>query len=372
MANRLEKTIHDLLAKYDIETNGKRPWDLQIHDARFFPRVLSSGSIALGESYMDGWWDCEALDQFFHRILKDDIRAHVRAVVPAIAEALVTRLWNSQRKTDAFRNAQAHYDIGNDLYERMLGHRMVYTCGYWNGVNTLDDAQDAKLDLVCRKIGLKSGQRVLDIGCGWGSFAKFAAERYGATVVGITVSEAQVSLARERCAGLPVEIRLQDYRDTTGSFDHVISLGMVEHVGYKNYRSFMEVAARCLADDGLFLLHTIGGRESVTGFDPWMEKYIFPNAMLPSVKQLVGAAEGLFLMEDFHNFGPDYDRTLMAWCDNVESHWGELKGHYDERFHRMWRYYLRACAGSFRARVNQLWQMVFSKTGVVGGYKTVR
>ena len=254
----------------------------------------------------------------------------------------------------------------------MLDERMVYTCGYWKDVNNLDDAQEKKLDLVCRKIGLKSGQRILDIGCGWGSFAKFAAERYGAQVVGITVSKEQVVLARERCKGLPVEIRLQDYRDLNEKFDHIISLGMFEHVGYKNYREYMTVARRCLVDGGLFLLHTIGGNISSTQTDAWIDKYIFPNSIIPSAKQITSAYEGLFVMEDWHNFGTYYDRTLMAWFENFDNAWPALASKYNERFYRMWKFYLLVCAGTFRSRHNHLWQIVLSPRGVVGGYTSIR
>lgn len=254
----------------------------------------------------------------------------------------------------------------------MLDKRLTYTCGYWKDAATLDEAQEAKLDLVCRKIGLKSGQHVLDIGCGWGSFAKFAAEKYGARVTGVTVSEEQVKLARELCAGLPVEIRLQDYRDVNEQFDHVISLGMFEHVGYKNYSTFFDIVRRCLKDEGMFLLHTIGANKSGRSTDQWIAKYIFPNSMLPSVKQIAAAAEGKFVMEDWHNFSAYYDNTLMAWNANVEAHWETLKDQYSDQFHRMWRYYLLSCAGSFRVRHSQLWQIIFSKKGVPGGYLSVR
>jgi len=272
----------------------------------------------------------------------------------------------------AYRNGQAHYDIGNALYERMLYRRRTYTCGYWETAHTLDEAQEAKLDLACRKLELKAGMRVLDIGCGWGSWAKYAAENYGVEVVGITVSKAQAELGREMCAGLPVEIRLQDYREVNEKFDAIVSLGMFEHVGYKNYRRYMEIVHRCLRGDGLFLLHTIGGNRSVTSIDPWTDKYIFPNSMIPSITQIGAAIENLFVMEDWHNFSADYDHTLMAWHENFERHWDALKPDYDETFHAMWRYYLLACAGTFRARENQLWQIVFSKRGVSGGYKSVR
>ena len=254
----------------------------------------------------------------------------------------------------------------------MLDTRMVYTCAYWKDATDLDAAQTAKLDLVCRKIDLQPGQKILDIGCGWGSFACYAASEYGAEVVGVTVSKEQAELARKRCAGLPVEIRLQDYRDVTEQFDHIISLGMFEHVGDKNFRSYMEKVHQCLKDDGLFLLHTIGHMLTVKNGDPWINRYIFPNSQIPSVYHIGKAIDNLFVMEDWHNFGADYDRTLLVWYNNFKQHWPELKKNYDDRFYRMWRYYLLMCAGVFRARYIQLWQIVLSKNGIPGGYYSVR
>jgi cyclopropane-fatty-acyl-phospholipid synthase len=275
--------------------------------------------------------------------------------------AIEARLRNRQSKSEAMGRGKNHYELGNDLYRAMLDKRLVYTCAYWKGAHNLDEAQEAKLDLTCRKLGLEKGMRVLDIGCGWGSFAKFAAERYGVEVVGITVAERQVELGRELCRGLPVEIRLQDYRDMDEEFDHIVSLGMFEHVGYKNYPEYMQVAHRCLRDGGLFLLHTIGGNESRRETEPFIDKHIFPNSMIPSITQIGSAIEGLFVMEDWHNLSTDYDRTLCSWHANFDRHWASLSRHYDEAFRRKWRYYLLQCAGSFRARKNQLWQIVLSK-----------
>lgn len=365
-----KRLIEDLLAKADIQVSGDRPWDLHIHDDRTFTRSLAEGSLGFGESYMDGWWDCKALDQMLTKLFSARIDEQVkpwRVILPALSAKVV----NQQRRAKAFEIGEAHYDIGNDLYERMLDTRMVYTCGYWQDAETLDQAQEAKLDLVCRKIGLKSGMRVLDIGCGWGSFAKFAAEKYGVDVVGITVSKEQVELARKRCVGLPIDIRLQDYRDVTGSFDRVVSLGMFEHVGVKNYRTYMEVVHRLLPDQGIFLLHTIGGNVSVSSTDRWIAKYIFPNSMLPSIAQIGSAIERLFVMEDWHNFGADYDKTLLAWHNNIERAWEELPERYNERFRRMWRFYLLSSAATFRSRRNQLWQIVLSKGGLKDGYVRV-
>lgn len=369
MADRFQAQVEKLLEGSDIQLNGNRPWDVRVLDHRFYSRVLAEGNLGLGESYMDGWWECDAIDEFIDRILQHRIKDKLRPSPKLLFNAAASQVMNRQNKLRARKVGEQHYDLGNDLYAAMLDKRMVYTCGYWKDADTLDEAQEAKLDLVCKKIGLKSGDRLLDIGCGWGSFAKFAAEKYGANVVGVTISKEQVELAKERCKGLDVEIRLQDYRDVNEKFDHIISLGMFEHVGDKNYRDYFEVAHRCLNDGGLFLLHTIGGLRSVKMGDAWVEKYIFPNSMLPSVAQIGKAIEGLFVMEDWHNFGADYATTLMAWYKNIEAAWPELSKTYDERFHRMWRFYLLMFAGSFRTRYNQLWQIVLSKNGVRGGYK---
>ena len=250
----------------------------------------------------------------------------------------------------------------------MLDPRMTYTCGYWKDADNLADAQEAKLELICRKLQLMPGMRVLDIGCGWGSFMGYAAEHYGVSCVGVTISKEQAEWAQKRYAGLPLEFRLQDYRETNERFDRIVSIGMFEHVGRKNHRTYTEVAHRCLEDGGLFLLHTIGKNVRDTVPDPWIDKYIFPNGDLPSIGQIADAVDGLFVVEDLHNFGADYDRTLMAWHENFSSAWPNFSKNLGERFRRMWNYYLLSCAGAFRARDIQLWQWVLSKEGVSGRY----
>ncbi|MDB5260418.1 MAG: Methyltransferase, cyclopropane fatty acid synthase [Candidatus Nomurabacteria bacterium] len=368
----LKEEAQKILNLADIKIGGDRPWDMIIHDERVYADVLSKGSVALGETYMNSWWDSPALDQFFDKLISANLKEKVRPTFSHLMLYLSAKFFNKQSKKRAFIVGEKHYDAGNDLYTRMLDKRLTYTCGYWKEAKTLDEAQEAKLDLICKKIGLKSGDKVLDIGCGWGSFAKFAAEKYGAHVVGITISNEQAKLARELVVGLPVEIRVCDYREMNEKFDHIISIGMFEHVGYKNFRTYMEVANRCLKDDGLFLLHTIGNNYSDLHTDPWIEKYIFPNGLLPSIAQIGKSIERLFIMEDWHNFGTDYDKTLMVWNENFEKSWDEIKDKYDERFKRMWNYYLLMCAGSFRARDINLWQIVLSKKGVKGGYKSIR
>jgi cyclopropane-fatty-acyl-phospholipid synthase len=367
-----KRMIQDIFDLADIQVNGNRPWDIQVRNPKFYKRVLAGGSLALGESYMDEWWDCHVLDQFFDKILVARLDQKVRKSKQALWAILKAKMKNEQSRSRAFEVGRRHYDIGSDLFSIMLDKMMNYSCGYWNRAKNLDSAQEAKLDLICRKMGLKPGMKVLDIGCGWGGFAKFAAEKHDVRVVGITVSREQVAFAKKFCQSLPVEIRLRDYRELEEKFDRIISVGMFEHVGYRNYRTYMEVVHRCLKLDGLFLLHTIGGNTSVSSTDPWIDKYIFPNSMLPSAKQITSSAEGLFVLEDWHSFGHYYDNTLMAWYRNFTKNWHKIKYGYDQRFYRMWTYYLLSCAGAFRSRRNQLWQIVFSKNGEKGGYQSIR
>ena len=369
--------IERLLAHADVRVDGDRPWDLQLRDERFFARALLQGSLGLGESYMDGWWETGSLDGLVHRLLEVGLDERARGLGDLV-DAIRAHLQNLQSERRSHIVGERHYDLGNDLYQAMLGRRMVYSCGYWRHADDLDAAQEAKLDLTCRKLGLQPGMRVLDIGCGWGEALKFAAERYGVRGVGVTISREQATYANELCAGLPIEIRLQDYRTLAADgiaepFDRIFSIGMFEHVGVKNYPAFFDVARRCLADDqGLLLLHTIGGNRSRAHTDPWIARYIFPNSLLPSAAQLTAALEGRFVIEDWHNFGTDYDRTLQAWRDNIERRWDTLPARYDERFRRMWRFYLATSMAAFRARRIQLWQLVLSPHGVPGGYVAPR
>jgi cyclopropane-fatty-acyl-phospholipid synthase len=369
--NNAKEIVKQLLNLADITINGSQPWDIQVHDERFYETVLQKKTLGLGESYMEGWWDCHQLDNLITRLIKADLTSKLKNRFKLLLKILAHSLFNFQTKQRSFTSGQHHYDTGNDLFQRMLDKNMIYSCGYWKTATTLDQAQTDKLDLICKKLHLQPGMRLLDIGCGWGGLVKFAAENYGVTAVGITVSPQQLQLAQERCAGLPIKIRLQDYRDLTGQFDRIASIGMFEHVGYKNYQHFMDVTKRCLTPDGLFLLHTLGSNESFVDGDEWMNKYIFPNGMLPSIKQIGASLEKNFIMEDWHNFGPYYAPTLMSWHHNFNQHWDELKQKYGSVFRRMWNFYLLSCAGMSRARAFQLWQIVLSK-GNNDSYQSVR
>lgn len=367
-----EKLVRDVFGSADVEINGHRPWDIRVKDDLFYKRLVGGGSLALGESYMDGWWECEALDRFFERILAFRIDQRTKRSFKALWYGLKASLSCSPGRFRAFEIGKRHYDIGNELFSLMLDKWMNYSCGYWKEARDLNEAQMAKMELICRKLALEPGMRVLDIGCGWGGLAEYMAGYYDVQVSGITVSQEQVKLARHRCEGLPVNITLTDYRDMKTRFDRIVSVGMFEHVGARHYRTFMNVVRRCLTPQGLFLLHTIAGNRSIRGCDPWITRYIFPNSMLPSSRQISAASENLLVLEDWHSFGPDYDPTLMAWHRNFVENWDYIKSNYDDRFFRMWTYYLLSCAGSFRVRRNQLWQIVFSREGLRPKYESIR
>ena len=374
--------VANLLAKAGIEINGPNPWDIAVRDQRFYKRALAGGAIGLGESFMDGWWDCPALDVAFERILAADIRRQVKLSPGLLRDALAENLANLPYVLPGLRpflarfasyaqTAETHYDVGNELYEAILDPRMIYSCGYWADTQDFAAAQEAKLELACRKLNLKPGQRVLDIGCGWGAFAKYAAETRGVSVVGVTISTEQRELALKRCAGLPIEIVLQDYREVTGQFDRIVSFGMFEHVGRKNFDAYMRVAHDCLTPDGLFLLETIGDNVSGAACNPWFQKYIFeaPTSMFPSIQEIARAVEGRFVVEDWHNMGADYAPTLRAWHANLEANKGWIVERYGDRFYRMWVFYLLSCAGAFASRTYQMWQIVFARRGIPAGFR---
>jgi cyclopropane-fatty-acyl-phospholipid synthase len=362
---KYRKIIEQLFLETGVRINGPGLWDIQVRDERFYARVLKDGSLGLGESYMEGWWDCLRIDEFICRLLKGNLEDKIRGNLRTLLLYLSARIFNRQSPARAGIVARRHYDLGNDLFFSFLDPNNQYSCGYFQGTDDLAEAQRKKLDLICRKIDLQPGDRVLDIGCGWGGFARYAAEQYGCTVTAVNISEEQIRFARNSCENLPVKILREDYRQIEGSFDKIVSVGMFEHVGKKNYRTFMKVAHRCLKEGGIFLLHTIGGNVSRVNCDPWMNRYIFPNGLLPSLAQISRAAEDLFVVEDIHNLGLHYKKTLLSWNERFQKAWAGLAGRYDETFKRMWEYYLLSCAGAFCARHIQVWQIVMTKAGTV-------
>lgn len=367
-----KNVLQEILLMADIRINGSRTWDIRVYDERFFNRVLAEGTLGFGESYMDGWWDCEALDEMFFRAIRNKLSERIKLNLFALISVAQSKFLNLQTERRSRRVAKLHYDLGNEFFKTMLDPAMQYSCAYFQDTLDLAAAQQRKLDLICRKLALEPGMRLLDIGCGWGGLAEYAAKHHGCRVVGVTISREQHAYATALCEGLPVEIRLQDYRRISESFDRVVSVGMMEHVGPKNYLTYMKKVAASLCDDGLFLCHTIGDSISSTHSDRWISRYIFPNSLLPSPSQIIRASEGHFVLEDVHNFGTHYDQTLCAWENRFREAWPQFETRYGERFYRMWRFYLLSCAAAFRARSIQLYQIVFSKQGVLGGYECPR
>jgi cyclopropane-fatty-acyl-phospholipid synthase len=361
-----ENVMANLLASADIRIEGTRPWDIQVHDRRFFNRVLASGTLGFGESYMDGWWDCDALDEMCCRAIQAGLENRFALRLPNLWALLTALVANQQTVRRSRKVSRVHYDLSNDFFEAMLDPNMQYSCALFAEGDDLASAQLRKLDWICERLRLRPGLRLLDIGCGWGGLARHAASYYGCHVVGITISQEQFRYAQRWCHGLDVQIRLRDYREVTERFDRVVSVGMVEHVGYKNYRAYMRSVARSLGEDGLFLCQGICGNASRFHADPWVKRYIFPNSMLPSLAQLTRAAESLFIVEDIGNIGPNYDPTLLAWEENFRRAWPGFANRYGERFRRMWRFYLLSSAGAFRARSLQVFSILLSKEDTAG------
>lgn len=367
-----EALVKNLLQEAGVQIGGDSPWDIQVHNPDFYSRAIIQGTLGLGESYMDGWWSCKSVDELFNRLVSAQLHIKARISLRFKLIILTGRLVNRQTRSRSMKVVNTHYNAENEILMSFLDDYKQYSCAYFKDTDDLNTAQRQKLDLIFKKLGLSSSDHLLDIGCGYGGLARYAAEHFGCKVTGITPSAEQAVFAREFCRGLDVEFLQADYRDLKGSFSKIVSVGMFEHVGHRNYSRFMSIVRGCLQDEGLFLLHTIGGNTSVHCNDPWIEKYIFPNGMLPSVRQIAKAAEELLVIEDIHNFGQYYDNTLMAWHQAFVLNWPRFRDRFDEKTFRKWTYYFLHLAGTFRGRKNQLWQVVFSKKGVPGGYQAVR
>ena len=365
-----------------IGFDGDQPWDIEVRDSRLFADVMRRGSLALGEGYVNGLWDCQRLDQLFTRLLTPntaidvmqgfDPLAHLRTLVLSLGE----RLLNWQTHLRAHQVARRHYDIDPRVYAAMLDSRRIYSCAYWQQASNLEQAQEHKLKLICEKLQLEPGQRVLDLGCGWGGFARYAAENYGVEVLGITVSAQQQRYAQGLSLDLPVRTVLADYRTSLlrqeKPFDRIVSIGMMEHVGRLNDSTFFQIVNDLLTDQGLMLLQSIGTRQTTAKIDPWIDTYIFPNGRLPSAQQLCRGFECSLILQDLENFGRDYDTTLMAWWSNFDAAWPRLSQDISPSFYRLWSYYLLSCAGLFRSGQGQLWQLVLSKPSRQQTYRSIR
>ncbi|NIL93344.1 MAG: cyclopropane fatty acyl phospholipid synthase [Woeseiaceae bacterium] len=367
-----KRIVTNTLARADVVVNGERPWDIQVHNERFYRRA-ARGTLGLGESYMDGDWDVESLDALFRHFVTAELRSSLIYRLNHASLVLRARLRNLQSKRRSLAVAEEHYDLDHRMYEQFLGPWNQYTCCFFfNDDDDLRQAEVNKLEIICNKLEIDENDRVLDIGCGWGGFAKYAAATRGCELTGVTISTEQAQFARDHTEGLPVDIVLSDYRDLPSTldskYDKILICGMLEHVGYKNYRSLMQVVSHMLDDDGLFLLHTIGNSDETLIADRWIEKYIFRNSMAPSLPQLAAALQGPFTVHAWENYGHYYSSTLQAWYDKFEKNWDniaalESKHAFDEKFRRMWRYYLLSSKAMFDVENLLLWQIVMSKAG---------
>jgi len=367
----LKRLVTTTLARGGIDLDGGEAWDIRVNNERFYRRA-ARGAVGLGEAYMDGDWDVESLDAFFDKVITSDLAGSAIAKVNRAFLVMKARFGNLQNRKRARAVAEEHYDLDHRMYALFLGPYNQYTCCFFRDTDDLAEAEVQKLEMICDKLEIKSSDKVLDIGCGWGGFAKYAAETRGCKVTGVTLSTEQANYARDFTTGLPVEIVVSDYRDLPTRlgrrFDKILICGMIEHVGYRNYRTLMKVVSGLLEDDGLFLLHTIGNSDETVIADPWIEKYIFRNSMIPSMKQLVDSFRKLFVVHDWENYGHYYSSTLMAWQRNFERNWAAIralksKHPFDERFRRMWNYYLMASKAAFDAESLLLWQIVMTKSG---------
>ena len=346
--------ISELLAGAAVRINGDAPWDIQVYDEKVYRLILTQGSLGLGRAYMEGLWDSDQLDETFHRLLAADIDTKMVgwARVRLLGEVLRQRLFNLQSPQRAFQVAEQHYDIGNDVFESMLDSRMIYSCAYWEHASSLEQAQQHKLDMICRKLQLQPGERLLEIGCGWGGLAGHLADR-GAEVDAISLSDAQLAWARRHHMG-PRFLK-QDYRDTAGSYDGIVSVEMVEALGREYWPTFMDCVARNLKPGGRAAIQFISIRDDL--FDAYaasadfIQAYIFPGGLLIRTSEFRRLAEARGLAwQDQVDFGPDYAETLKTWRVNFNNAVVEgcLPPGFDARFVELWRFYLLYCEGGFR------------------------
>lgn len=349
---------------------------IHIHTDRFFARLARSGRMALGDGFVAGEWSADdpaiALE-ILARSLEHARGTGVVGALTRLAHMRPRRAWRSTRRT-APRHVRAHYDLGNDLFELVLDPTMAYSCGYFESPGvTLQQAQIAKFDRMCRKLQLQPGDRLLDIGCGWGGFACYAARTYGAHVVGVTLSRQQHAAAvdRARREGVSdlVDIQLIDYRDVVGQFDKIASTEMFEAIGVGEFRRYFAVVERLLAPQGIVCMQTIAlPDQHFDGYlrnEDWTQRNIFPGGQLPSLEAIQESlrSSSTLMVHDVEEIGIHYARTLREWRSNFLGNLDRVRElGYPERFERVFAYYLYFCEAGFRARILRDMQIVLTRT----------
>jgi cyclopropane-fatty-acyl-phospholipid synthase len=346
---------------------------MSIHDRRFFRRLATRGKLGVGESYTAGEWDSDDLVGLFELLLRN-------ASAAAGRHARVRRLLDARPRLNrrnglpgARRNISYHYDLGNDFFELMLDETMTYSCAVFDRPDEpLLDAQRRKYRRICEHLRLAPGDRVLEIGCGWGGFASFAAREYGCSVTGLTISAEQASLARERTAGLDVRILDEDYRIHEGSYTKVASIEMLEAIGERQFPTYFEAIDRLLEPGGIACIQTIlvpdDRWDRYRKAPDWIEKYVFPGCLIPSLGALTQAMGGSGLMvHEVDEIGFHYAETLRRWRSSFHDRIDDVRAHgYDRRFERTWDFYLAFCEAGFRTRGLRDAQILLARPGASG------
>jgi cyclopropane-fatty-acyl-phospholipid synthase len=367
-----KNTVEKLLDKCNIKINGTNPQDIIVHDDRFYKMVLSSGELGLAESYMYKYWSSNNLYETLYLLSKNFNKlSYIDFNFNDFLNMTKSYLFNNQTIEKALVDVQSHYDIGNDLYTRMLDNNMQYTCAFFQDTNDLNTAQEQKMDLIGQKLNLKPGDTLLDIGCGWGYLINYLSKKYNVQGLGITLSEEQLKYAEINFKNNSnASYKLMDYRNIPKDmkFTKIVSVGMLEHVGNKNYEEYFDIVHDHLTDDGIALIHTIGCQNSLRGISSgsgsgskFIDKYIFPNGHIPTWDEISPIVSKKFLIQDWQNFGKYYDNTLQSWYKNINSKWDEIPN-YDEKFKRMWNFYLLGCAANFNLCHMNLWQILITKS----------
>lgn len=366
----VERRVRAEFERAGITIGGHAAHDLRVLDPSFFRRIAMNPAYELGQTYVDGLWECDAIDRMMTKLLAAGVGQSFEHGRQFFVRSLVAKAHNLQSRLRAKIVIDRHYDLGDELFAAMLDESMAYTCAIFETPETsLADAQQAKMRVLCNKLELASGETFLDIGCGWGGLLDHAARVNGARVTGITISKNQHATATERVRHHPgASVRLMDYRDLPKQgerYAKVAAVEMIEAVGPKNYETFFRSVHDVMEPGGRFVLQCFISHRSVYVCNEWFDRHIFPNGVSPSLAFLSRASESTFgapsVIEDI---GLHYDPTLMAWNDNFEAAYPSLVRYgYDERFRRMWRFYLTSLAGVFRAKHLRCYQIVYEKPG---------
>ena len=367
-SNNSEEKLKLILKKHcNITINGNNPQDIIVTNNKFYNMALTNGELGVSESYMYGYWYSNDLYSTIYQLCSNyKSISYYDFNINDVLSILSRKIFNQQTISRALVDVQSHYDIGNDLYTRMLDKNMQYTCGFWQDTNDLDTAQLQKMKIIGQKLNLKPGDTLLDIGCGWGYLINYLSKEYNVKGLGITLSEEQLSYAKNEFKNNEnVDYKLMDYRNIPKNmkFNKIVSFGMLEHVGVKNYNDYFNIVYDHLENNGLALIHTIGRQSNITNAQAtsdFIDKYIFPGSYIPCWEELSPIVSRKFFIHDWHNFGQYYNKTLLAWHKIINSKWNEIPN-YNEEFKKMWNFYLISSAVSFELCHLKLWQILISK-----------